>query len=53
MKTVMTNPIKIMTMKTSVTVICCNQNLIAMMAVNNVIQPPSGVIESKGSKICS
>ena len=32
------NPIMIMTMTTSVTMICRNQKLIAMMTINNTIQ---------------
>lgn len=38
MKTMVRNPIMIMPMATSVTVICRNQKLTAMMATNNAIQ---------------
>ena len=38
MKTMVRNPIMIMPMAASVTVICRNQKLIVMMATNNAIQ---------------
>ena len=64
MKIVIANPIMIMTMATSVTVIFCNQNAIAgndgsqqWHPIKLILfiqqQPRSGVVENEISKICS
>ena len=52
MKTMVRNPIMIMPMATSVTVICRNQKLIAMMATNNAIKKIDLFYSAASNKWC-